>query len=148
MWCRTARQHPGRTLPPHRHRAVRHRELTRLSGKSKMAEIIRYVLSRRAALERFLTDGRIEIDSNIVERAIRPQTKGVSLCTPLLSDCKHWKRIHVDGATRATFRGYGSFDRLRRQVFGTDLIRRTGHHLNSRKDAGLDKAAYRMVCDA
>lgn len=25
-------------------------------------------------LERFLTDGRIEIDSNIVERAIRPQT--------------------------------------------------------------------------
>ncbi|WP_033047841.1 transposase domain-containing protein, partial [Sinorhizobium meliloti] len=24
--------------------------------------------------ERFLTDGRIEIDSNIVERAIRPQT--------------------------------------------------------------------------
>lgn len=28
----------------------------------------------RMALERFLTDGRIEIDSNIVERAIRPQT--------------------------------------------------------------------------
>ncbi|MDK4718865.1 transposase domain-containing protein, partial [Rhizobium sp. CNPSo 3968] len=26
------------------------------------------------ALERFLTDGRIEIDSNVVERAIRPQT--------------------------------------------------------------------------
>jgi transposase len=49
-------------------------ELPRLSGKVKLAEIIRYVLSRRAALERFLTDGRIEIDSNIVERAIRPQT--------------------------------------------------------------------------
>lgn len=30
--------------------------------------------SRRAALERFLTDGRIDIDSNIVEPAIRPQT--------------------------------------------------------------------------
>jgi transposase len=49
-------------------------ELPRLSGKSKLAEAIRYALSRRAALERFLTDGRIEIDSNIVERAIRPQT--------------------------------------------------------------------------
>ncbi|MER9384057.1 transposase, partial [Mesorhizobium sp. M0578] len=38
------------------------------------AEAIRYALGRRAALERFLTDGRIEIDSNTVERAIRPQT--------------------------------------------------------------------------
>ncbi|MCQ1839299.1 transposase [Neorhizobium galegae] len=30
--------------------------------------------SRRSIFERFLTDGRIELDSNIVERAIRPQT--------------------------------------------------------------------------
>ncbi|WP_413466521.1 IS66 family transposase [Mesorhizobium sp. B4-1-4] len=30
-------------------------------------------MSRRAIFERFLTDGRIELDSNIVERAIRPQ---------------------------------------------------------------------------
>ena len=51
-----------------------HKELPRLSGKSKLAEAIRYATSRRAALERFLSDGRIEIDSNIVERAIRPQT--------------------------------------------------------------------------
>ncbi len=48
-------------------------ELPRLSGKSKLAEAIRYAGSRRVALERFLSDGRIEIDSNIVERAIRPQ---------------------------------------------------------------------------
>jgi len=54
--------------------AMLDRELPRLSGKSKLAEIIRYTLSRRAAFERFLADGRIEIDSNIVERAIRPQT--------------------------------------------------------------------------
>src|SRR5246127_4330314 len=49
-------------------------ELPRLSGKSKLAEAIRYAISRRAALECFLSDGRVEIDSNIVERAIRPQT--------------------------------------------------------------------------
>jgi transposase len=49
------------------------KELPRLSGKSKLAEAIRYATSRRSALERFLSDGRIEIDSNIVERAIRPQ---------------------------------------------------------------------------
>lgn len=48
--------------------------LARISGKSKLAEAIRYATARRATLERFLTDGRIEIDSNIVERAIRPQT--------------------------------------------------------------------------
>ena len=50
------------------------KELPRLSGKSKLAEAIRYATSRRVALERFLSDGRIEIDSNTVERAIRPQT--------------------------------------------------------------------------
>jgi len=50
------------------------KELPRLSGKSKLAEAIRYATSRRTALERFLGDGRIEIDSNTVERAIRPQT--------------------------------------------------------------------------
>jgi len=50
------------------------KELGKVSGKSRTAEAIRYALTRREALERFLTDGRIEIDSNIVERAIRPQT--------------------------------------------------------------------------
>jgi transposase len=53
--------------------ALWERELPRLSGKSKLAEAIRYALARRTVLERFLADGRIEIDSNIVERAIRPQ---------------------------------------------------------------------------
>lgn len=48
------------------------RELPRLSGKSRLAEAIRYALCRRVVLERFLADGRIEIDSNIVERTIRP----------------------------------------------------------------------------
>jgi transposase len=47
--------------------------LPRISGKSKLAEAIRYAISRRDIFERFLIDGRVEIDSNIVERAIRPQ---------------------------------------------------------------------------
>jgi transposase len=50
------------------------RELPRISGKSKLAEAIRYARSHRAKLLLFLEDGRVEIDSNIVERAIRPQT--------------------------------------------------------------------------
>jgi transposase len=46
--------------------------LPRVSEKSKLAEALRYAISRRNSFERFLTDGRIELDSNIVERAIRP----------------------------------------------------------------------------
>jgi transposase len=48
--------------------------LPRISGKSELAQTIRYATGHRESFERFLHDGRIEIDSNIVERAIRPQT--------------------------------------------------------------------------
>jgi len=48
--------------------------LARISAKSELAKTIRYATGHRESLERFLHDGRIEIDSNIVERAIRPQT--------------------------------------------------------------------------
>ncbi|MGG7518068.1 IS66 family transposase [Allorhizobium undicola] len=54
--------------------ALWQKTLPRISGKSKLTEAIRYATSRRSIFERFLTDGRIELDSNIVERAIRPQT--------------------------------------------------------------------------
>jgi hypothetical protein len=49
-------------------------ELPLLPQSGKMAEIIRYGLKRRDGLTRFLDDGTIEIDSNTVERAIRPIT--------------------------------------------------------------------------
>ena len=47
-------------------------KLALISQKSKLAEAIRYTLSRWAGLGRFLDDGRVEIDSNVVERSIRP----------------------------------------------------------------------------
>jgi transposase len=47
-------------------------KLALISQKSKLAEAIRYALSRWDGLTRFLDDGRIEIDSNVVERTIRP----------------------------------------------------------------------------
>ena len=43
-----------------------------ISQKTKLAEAIRYALTRWEGLTRFLDDGRIEIDSNVVERSIRP----------------------------------------------------------------------------
>ena len=47
-------------------------QLARVPGGSPIAEDIRYGLSHWEGLIRFLDDGRIEIDSNIVERSIRP----------------------------------------------------------------------------
>lgn len=43
-----------------------------VSAKSKLGEAIRYALSRWDGLARFLDDGRIDLDSNVVERSIRP----------------------------------------------------------------------------
>ena len=51
-------------------------QLGRLAGRSRLAEAIRYALSRWTALTRFLNDGRIELDTNPVERAIRPVALG------------------------------------------------------------------------
>ena len=51
-------------------------QLAAVSGKSTIAGAIRYALSRWDGLVRFLDDGRIEIDSNVVERAIRPIALG------------------------------------------------------------------------
>jgi transposase len=47
-------------------------KLALISQKTKLAEAIRYALSRWGGLTRFIDDGRIEIDSNVVERSIRP----------------------------------------------------------------------------
>ena len=47
-------------------------QLERVSQKGKLAEAIRYTLARWEGLSLFLDDGRVEIDSNIVERSIRP----------------------------------------------------------------------------
>src|SRR5690349_23320356 len=46
------------------------------SPSGTLAEAIRYALARWPALCRFLDDGRIELDTNPVERAIRPVALG------------------------------------------------------------------------
>ena len=45
--------------------------LPKLSGKSELARAFRYMLSRRESLIRFLDDGRLQIDNNAAERAMR-----------------------------------------------------------------------------
>jgi Transposase IS66 family len=43
----------------------------KLSGKLELAKAFRYTITRREALTRFLTDGRLEVDTNIAENAMR-----------------------------------------------------------------------------
>ena len=51
-------------------------QLTRISGKSQLAGAIRYILARWTSLTRYLEDGRLEIDTNTVERSMRPVALG------------------------------------------------------------------------
>ena len=46
------------------------------SAKSKFADAIRYTLNHWEGLTVFLADGRVEVDSNVVERTIRPIALG------------------------------------------------------------------------
>jgi len=46
-------------------------ELSRVPGRGGLAEAIRYALARWLALCRFLDDGRVELETNTVERSIR-----------------------------------------------------------------------------
>jgi len=45
--------------------------LSRVSKKSELARAIGYVLTRWTALTRYRDDGRVEIDNNAAERALR-----------------------------------------------------------------------------
>jgi transposase len=50
--------------------------LAEISAKSALAKAIRYTIGHWSGLDLFLTDGRIEVDNNTVERTIRPISLG------------------------------------------------------------------------
>jgi hypothetical protein len=51
-------------------------QLNQIPPRSGLGDAIRYALTRWGALCRFLDDGRVELDTNTVERAIRPVALG------------------------------------------------------------------------
>ena len=48
-----------------------HAQLPKISGKSPLAKAIRYALTRMARLRPYLDNGRLELDNNTAERAMR-----------------------------------------------------------------------------
>jgi len=67
----TARQERSRPLIAAM-KAWLEKTLVQVSGGSTLAQVIRYGLSRWDGFTLFLDDGRVEIDSNTVERSMRP----------------------------------------------------------------------------
>jgi hypothetical protein len=60
--------------------------LIQVARGSSIAQVIRYGLNHWDGLVRFLDDGRIEIDSNIVERSMRPiALNRKMLCLPAVT---------------------------------------------------------------
>jgi transposase len=45
--------------------------VAKLSGKLELAKAFHYTITRREALTRFLADGRLEVDNNVAENAMR-----------------------------------------------------------------------------
>jgi len=64
-------------------------QLLRIPGKGDLAKAMRYALNRWPAFTLFLEDGRVAIDNNAAERAIRPIATNGSFCALSSSVCKH-----------------------------------------------------------
>ena len=123
-------------------------QLGRVSGKSTLAEAIRYALRHWQGLVLFLEDGRLELDTNTVERAIRPIATRRSLCPPSSSACEHWKLVFGIGSIRTGCSSNRGGHPFIAQVGGPDLVRSARHDLLGGKDAVLDQPADAVVRDA
>ncbi len=79
-----------------------------LSAKSRLSEKLAYILRHWAGLNTFLTDGRVEIDSNHVENPFRPLVlnRKNALFTGHDEGGKAWGRIFfLDGDLQDQRRG-------------------------------------------
>ena len=105
-------------------------KLATISQKTKLAEAIRYALSRWAGLALFLEDGRVEIDNNTVERSIRPLalTRKNSLFAGSDGGADHW-------AILASLIETAKLNDIDPQAYLTDVITRiVGGHPQSQLD--------------
>jgi hypothetical protein len=70
-------------------------QLARIPDRSELAQAIRYALNHWGGLILFLDDGRVELDTNTVERAIRPmaQRRKNALFAGADSGGRHWAII-------------------------------------------------------
>ena len=72
-----------------------HEHVGRVSAASDLAKAIRYAIRHWPGLVVFLDDGRVEMDTNVVERAIRPNalTRKNALFAGSDGGARHWAEI-------------------------------------------------------
>ncbi len=104
-------------------------QLTRIPGKSDLAKAFRYALNRWASFTLFLEDGRIAIDNNVAERAMRPIGVGR----------KNWLFAGSDtgGETLAramTLIESAKMNGLDPQAYLADVLDRIHDHMSNRLD--------------
>jgi transposase len=148
---------------PERRQAVRHEhsrpvvddlrtwldaQLGKVSRRARIAEAIRYALKLWSGLRLFLDDGRIEIDPNVVERAIRPIANTRSLYPSSSSVWKHCELVFRQDATRTTCPPVRGRHPFMVEVGDVDLVRSARHHLLALEDAVLDQATDAVARDA
>ena len=105
-------------------------KLALVSQKSRLAEAIRYARSRWTGLCLFLEDGRVELDTNVVERSMRPLalTRKNALFAGSDGGAAHWAVI---ASLVETCKLVG----VEPQAYLTDVITRiVAGHPNSRLD--------------
>src|SRR4051794_2396852 len=116
-----------------------------LSRKSELYAAFRYMRARWTALVRCFDDGRLALDNNPAERALRCVAMRRSLCPSSSSIWKHWELVSRHNATRTTCSPNRGGHPILLQVVGADLVGSARHNLLGREDAGFNEAANAVV---
>ena len=88
-------------------------QLPKISGKTKLAEAIRYALGRMPKARAYLENGQLELDNNICERSIRP----------LILGRKNYLFMGSEGGGKAAAIAYGGFHREAQRLKQTGFRR-------------------------
>jgi hypothetical protein len=104
-------------------------QLTRLPAKGDLTNAFRYALSRWSAFCLFLDDGRVAIDNNPAERALRPIGIGR----------KNWLFAGADTGAETLARAMTLIETAKMnghnpQAYLTDVLERIGDHKINRID--------------
>ena len=104
-------------------------QLTRIPAKGDLAKAFRYALGRWHAFSLFLEDGRVAIDNNAAERAVRPICLGK----------KNWLFAGSEAGAETLARAMtliesAKMNGLDPQAYITDLLNRIHDHKINRID--------------
>ena len=120
----------------------------RLSRKSELGRAFRYMRARWTALVRCFDDGRLALDNNPAERALRCVAMRRSLCPPTSNLWKHWNLILEIDATRATFSPDCGDDPLVIEITGADLVWSARDDLFGGERAVIDQTTNFVIGNA